>query len=188
MNKIYFAALCLASGLLSASAQAAGGFYVDNGYTGTAVFRASGGCKSQVVYKDAMFGTVYNELDNKLGLGLVSPDGDLLAMMADGLKVSGFQDSSGMKYSSTYYVNFSSISMRSTFEKNGACTVFAAYPDPGSRLVYATNINKGSDKATLKFTFSGYEAPVVTDKDGDSITRTPAFNGSITFKGSHPVP
>lgn len=178
--------LGLVAGLLASGAQA-GSFYVVNGYTGKAVFHAAGACKSHAVYEGAVYGTVYNSSDINIGSGLVSAEGDLLAMLDEGLKVSSFQAGSGMKYSDIYYVDFSSNSTENLFEANGGCTIDKSISNPRSRLLYSADFNKGFNKVTLKYGFIGYEPMVIVEKNGDTVGKSSSFNGSITFQGSRPV-
>lgn len=187
MNKLNWAALALAVGLSSSGAEAVTLFHTVNGYTGTATFQASGACKSKVVYENASYGTVYNSSDVQVGTGLVSADGQFIAELDVGLKLASFQTSDGMKYSNTYYVDFSSAITNALFAQNGGCTIQSAFANTKSRLVYSANFNKSLDQAVLKYSFTGYLPLEVVKKGGDDYGKSKAFTGSISFKGKKPV-
>lgn len=187
MNKINKAVIALTVGLCASGAEANGVFHTVNGYTGTAVFQASGACKSKVVYENATYGTVFNSSDVQVGTGLVSADGQFLADLDTGLKLASFQASDGIKYSNTYYVDFSSAITNGLFEQNGGCTIQNAFANTKSRLVYSANFNKGLDQATLKYSFIGFLPLEVVKKGGDDYGKSKAFTGSITFKGKKSV-
>lgn len=187
MSKLNIAILALAAGLSASGAEAVVLYHTVNGYTGKAVIQASSACKSKVVYENAQFGTVYNSSDVPIGTGLISADGELLALQEEGLKLASFQSGDGMKYSNTYFIDFSSVTTQSLFEQNGGCTIQNTFANTKSRLVYSANFNKPLDQATLKYSFAGYLPMEVVKKGADDYGNSKAFTGSITFKGTRPT-
>lgn len=187
MKKVRIAVIALASGLLASGAHARTIYHVDNGHAGTAVFSAGGACKSKVVYENAVYGIVYDSSNAYIGSGIVSAGGGLLAIVDEDLTISGFADATGMKLLDTHYVDFSSTITANTFAFNGICDIRSSVADTRSRLVHATDRNKGFDKVTLKYGFTAYLPLVAVTRHGDTFSNAKAFKGSITFKGSRPV-
>lgn len=156
-------------------------YYVDGAISGTATIKAEGSCSmDEQIFPGAHFGNVFNSGDEALGWGVISADGQLLAII-DALAVGGiWRASSGDEFSASGYMG--AVVDKEFLAAQTGCSVDSVIPATKSKFHYAAG---GSQESlAMKGVFAGYAdvgANCRADDDG-TVCRAHKFSGVISFQ------
>ena len=189
MKMVMMSVSVAASALSASTAQAfEPPYYIEgNAYTGKATVQSAGGCKTKATYENAQYGNVYDSLDDFVGWGMVSSEGQLLALEESYQYLSGFEDSATFDSRDAYYENMASSATIEAIETAAGCDIGVMITSSKSTESYIVDPDKSLDGLSLQFIFNGF-TEYTTEVDGTKSTyKSLKFNGKITFKGARPL-
>lgn len=184
-GKYFVASLAMASACALADVPP---YHAEDVIAGTATFSVTGSCSvAPQSHAGALFGVVFDSVNDYVGTGIITHDGQLLALVAE----------TGPRTASTYYredagdgeltvggfVNVAAETLYGYMEQNG-CPAATLIPLARSRYVFSAG--PAGDHLSVDAAFVGYPA---TDQkcsaNGDvTVCRSRHFSGRLTFEGS----
>jgi hypothetical protein len=180
----------LLAALIAFSASAAQAFtppyHIDFPATGKATIQSSGSCKIKQTYEGAQWGIVKDSTDADVGYGIISADGDLLAVLSDYETISGAYDTATNKGNDVYFEDLDSSETIAKIQSLGGCTVYELISSAKTKGTYTYNPPK-ADSFSLVYPFNGISPTLDTTVGTKSTYKAQTFSGKITFKGSYPV-
>lgn len=192
LKNISLAAAALALPLWAAQAMAVSAptYHVDHDssyYVGTATVSATDVCKFKQSYENAELGTVLDDSDNSVGLGLVSPEGVLIALLnSEPTQVSGVMTSHKME--SAYYVdviNEGLSELIANATESETCYEALLIPDAKSRMTQTYSAENTS--LSVNAQFDGIAAPKEVEGNSSAQYKKQLFSGKVTFKSKMPA-
>jgi hypothetical protein len=175
---------------LSASAARAldAPYSVDGGYTGTATLKISGGCKASITYANARYGEVYDAYDDYVGWGLVTASGQLVTLERDSSIISNIYDTVTGSGTSVYFEDMGSNETAAAIAAIAGCGIDTIVSNLSSRDSYKTDAPKGTQSASLQYSFGGYTVQVIETKGDKQYITGKKYTGKVTFKATRLLP
>lgn len=181
----------LLAALIALSASAAQAFtppyHIDNAAIGKATIQSSGSCKIKATYEGAKWGIVKDSTDADVGYGIISADGDLLAVLSDYETISGAYDTATSKGNDVYFEDLDSSETIAKIQSLGGCTVYELISSAKTKGTYTYDPSKNKNDFSLVYPFNGISPTLDTTVGTKSTYKAQTFSGKITFKGSYPL-
>lgn len=189
MKMVKMSVMAAAIALSTSATQALDAPYsVDGGYTGTATLKVSGGCKASLTYANARYGEVYDAFDDYVGWGLVTASGQLVTLERDSSIISSIHDTVTGSGTAVYFEDMGSNETLAAIAAIAGCNIDSIVSNLSARDSYKTDVAKGTQTASLQYSFGGYTTWVLETKGSKQYLTGKKYTGKVTFKATRPLP
>jgi hypothetical protein len=165
-------------------------YRIANPLLGTFVIKSEGGCDiAKKTFDNAQFGSVVDQEDSYLGLGLLSANGALLGLLDESgppMAVAKMVVHDNGDFSASGFLSIAGDFLKNYLESTAkaGCEIATLMPDMNSSFDYGMDGN--SERLTVDGVFSGYtDASRCKDRSDAVECKARRFSGSVKFS-SHP--